>query len=96
MDTHLLKVIKDTVFSHVDSKKYRVFIFGSRALETSTQFSDIDIGIESDSKISPLLLFELEEAFEESNLPYMVDIVDFTSVSDKFKQVAKKHTIRLN
>ena len=34
------------------------------------------------------ILAEIEEALEESDLPYRVDIVDFSSVSNDFRKVA--------
>jgi predicted nucleotidyltransferase len=71
-----------------------VFIFGSRATKTHVQYNDIDIGIEG-NPLSAKTKIELQEAFEESDLPFRVDIVDFSTVNDKFKQVAKQTTITL-
>lgn len=34
------------------------------------------------------ILAEIEEVFEESDLPYKVDVVDFSLVSSNFKKVA--------
>ncbi len=96
MDMDLLKLIREIVFAHIDSKRYHVFIFGSRAKGAAAKFSDIDVGVEGDSQVSTLVFTELEEAFENSDLPFTVDVVDFTLVSDKFKQIAKQHLISLN
>lgn len=89
-----LKIIKEIVFSKLDQTKYSVFIFGSRSIGTNEKFSDIDIGIEG-PKIPAMMKIDLEDAFETSNLPYRVDIVDFSTVSEKFKQVAKQSIIAL-
>lgn len=60
----------------------KVFIFGS-SLDKDT-FADIDIGVMdlADEKH----LRRAEEAFEESTLPYKIDLVDFDKVDEKFKK----------
>jgi predicted nucleotidyltransferase len=87
--------IKKIVYSFLDPKECRVFIFGSRATGKTRKFSDIDIGIKSSKPIPWWKLSAIEEAFEESDLPYTVDVVDFNLVSEKFKQVAESKIIYL-
>lgn len=96
MDTSVIASIKKITFRFLDPKDFKVFIFGSRALGTNRKFSDIDLGIESEKEIPVGLKFEMEEAFENSDLPYKVDIVDFSKVSEDFKNIAKKKVIDLN
>ena len=88
--------IKNILFKFLDPQKNKVFIFGSRAIGKARKFSDIDIGIKSEKEINTLLLSDIKEAFEESNIPYTVDVVDFSQVSDKFNEVAKQKIINLN
>ena len=88
--------IKNILFKFLDPQKNKVFIFGSRAIGKARKFSDIDIGIKSEKEINTLLLSDIKEAFEESNIPYTVDVVDFSQVSDKFNEVAKQKIIYLN
>lgn len=88
--------IKNILFKFLDPQKNKVFIFGSRAIGKARKFSDIDIGIKSEKEINTLLLSDIKEAFEESNIPYTVDVVDFPQVSDKFNEVAKQKIIYLN
>ena len=88
-----IKIIRDIVFRHLDPKKHRVFIFGSWAEGKARKFSDIDLGIEGKE---PIARMELEEAFEESDLPYLVEIVNFNHLSEKFKKIAKQKIIPLN
>lgn len=87
--------IKKIVYSFLNPKDCRVFIFGSRATKKAKKFSDIDIGIKSSKAIPWWKLSLIEEAFEESDLPYTVDVVDFSLVPDKFKKVAEKNLIYL-
>lgn len=90
--------LKDVVFKYLKPSEVDVFVFGSRALGTNRKFSDIDLGLKSKSgkKISSLAISNIEEDFDESDLPLRVDVVDFTLVSDKFKDVALKKIIKLD
>jgi predicted nucleotidyltransferase len=95
MDKNLLEIIKNIVWEHLDPKIHKVFIFGSRATQTNKTFSDIDIGI-TGPLVAKNILSNLNLAFEESNLPYNVDIVDFNLVHDRFKKIAQEKIIPLN
>ena len=96
LDTVTIAEIKKILFKFLDPQKDRVFIFGSRAIGGARKFSDIDIGVKSEKQIDSLLLSDIEEAFEESDIPYTVDVVDFSQVSDKFKELAEQKIINLN
>jgi len=54
-----------------------------------------DIGIQGKHPLPLTKLGEIEDAFEESNLPYIIGIVDFSNVSDNFKRIALRHTLKL-
>ncbi len=78
------------------SKGTKVFLFGSRAMGHYSRSSDIDIGIMPSSNNEESLerkLTQIKEAIDESVIPYKVDIIDFSKVSDKFKVEALKNTI---
>ncbi|MBU1084980.1 MAG: nucleotidyltransferase domain-containing protein [Candidatus Beckwithbacteria bacterium] len=92
----ILNTIKTILFKKLDQKKDKAFIFGSWAIGNNRKFSDIDIGIEStDPKLNNIIM-NLKEDFEKSDLPYMVDLVNFKDTTKQFKQVAKQKTISLN
>jgi len=96
MDSNIKTTIKKIIFRYLDSNKDKVFVFGSRAAGKARKFSDIDIGIISDKKIPWLKLSLIEEEFENSDLPFTVDIVDFRSASERFRKLAGKQIISLN
>jgi len=50
--------------------------------------SDIDIGIQGAKPISVSASSEIEEEIENLPILYKIDVVDFSKVSEKFKQVA--------
>lgn len=96
IDTATLSEIKKIIFQFIDKSIDKVFIFGSRATNQARKFSDIDIGIEGEKQIELWKMAEIKDAFEESNLPYKVDVVDFALTSKKFQNIAKKKIIELN
>lgn len=90
-----IEFIKSVINKHLDPEQNPAFIFGSRAQQTSQRFSDYDIGIKGE-KLDPETYFNLISEFEESDLPYTVDVVEFRDVSDAFKKIALKNIIPLN
>ncbi|MDY6310309.1 MAG: nucleotidyltransferase domain-containing protein [Cyanobacteriota bacterium] len=81
LDLKYLDFIKDTMQSQLHDCK--LYIFGSRVKGTSKQYSDIDIAIDS-SELTPQKKSQLMYMFENSTLPYEVDIIDLRNVSKKF------------
>ena len=68
-------------------KKGKVYAFGSRYKNNNRKFSDFDIAIDTGEKLSFEFLNIVKDAFEESDLPYRVDIIDYNNISDKFKKI---------
>lgn len=94
MDPKLIKELQKIIWKYLDKNSYQAFIFGSRATGTNRKYSDIDIGIKG-----PILDFatlaKIKSAFEESTLPYNVDVVDFNYTSEQFQEVALANIIYL-
>lgn len=69
-----------------------VFVFGSRAHGRLKPWSDLDLSLESNEPLSWSILADLAEAFDESRLPWKVDLLDRASVSPEFGKIvdAKK------
>ncbi len=82
------KEIKNIIFQFLDPKEYQVFIFGSRVTGKAQKYSDYDVGIRGKKSLPSKIKVLIEEALEESDLPYKVDIIDFSLVSPNFKKVA--------
>ena len=79
------EIIKNILNSYI--KKGKVYAFGSRYKNNNRKFSDFDIAIDMGEKLSFEFLNILKDAFEESDLPYRVDIIDYNNISDKFKKI---------
>lgn len=96
MKVNYLELTKEIIFKHIDSKKFKVFLFGSRACGNQKPFSDIDIGIIGKEKLNSIVKADIENELDESLVPYNVDIVDFSRVDAKFKSLALKKIIKWN
>ncbi|HXF29560.1 MAG TPA: nucleotidyltransferase domain-containing protein [Chlamydiales bacterium] len=78
-----LKVIRDILSKHA----YTFYAFGSRVKGTHKPFSDLDLCSMED--IPDLTKSYLDEAFEKSDLPFMVDIIQWNKISDEFRALIK-------
>lgn len=78
------KKIKEIISSYINLDEYEVYLFGSRVNGKHRPDSDLDVLIEDDESIPPETVTKIEEAFEESDLPYKVDIVIRSRISDDF------------
>lgn len=68
-------------------------LFGSRALGTHKESSDIDIALKGD--ITPTLLAHLKEELEDSTLPYFCDILDYERAPQELKEHIDTHALTL-
>ena len=75
--------------SHSDIQK--VVIFGSRAKGNFHPGSDIDLAI-MNPHVSWSTLARMQDEFKETNLPYFVDLVDFSTLCH---EDLKDHIIRV-
>ncbi len=64
----------------------RVWVFGSRACGAAKRSSDLDLALEGPAKLDQKLLAALEDAFEDSDLPYTVDLVDLKAIGGAFER----------
>lgn len=65
----------------------QVFVFGSRAGGKAKPWSDLDLSLEACGPLSLASMAGLAEAFDESPLPWKVDLVDRASVSETFGMI---------
>jgi type I restriction enzyme S subunit len=86
------KIILSLLNSYLPSTK--VWAFGSRVKFTSKPESDLDLTafITPEQKTN---LSSLKEAFDDSDLPFRVDVHDWYSIPDKFKKNIEKQYVVL-
>ena len=73
----------------------KVWVFGSRANWTTKDSSDLDLALEGKSQLSYKVLGTLKDAFEDSSLPYTVDVVDLNGIGDSFRQIVELQKVHL-
>ena len=81
-----LEIVRDILSEHLPVD-VRVWVFGSRANWTTKDSSDLDLAMEGAARLDHKVMGALEMAFEESDLPYVVDVVDLNAVGHAFKQI---------
>ena len=74
---------------------FKVWVFGSRANWTTKDSSDLDLAVEGTGRLDYRVMADLEIAFEESDLPYTVDVVDLHVVNDAFKKIVESQRVPL-
>ena len=67
-----------------------VYAFGSRVNGHAKRHSDLDLALRSEDPLHWLQLAWLREAFENSDLPIRVDVVDWAACSAQFKACIPK------
>ena len=87
-------MVLDVLHKHLPANA-KVWVFGSRANWTTKDSSDLDLALEGNSALDYGTIVALEAAFEESILPYKVDIIDLNQVSDSFRRIVEAQKILL-
>ena len=65
----------------------KVWAFGSRARSDNRAASDLDLAIDLGRALTLIEVAGLCSAFEESTLPYKVDVVDMHKISAAFRDI---------
>ncbi len=65
-------------------------VFGSRYTGTAKLYSDLDIAFVGHEKLDWRLLADIKEEFQESELPFRVDILDWNAISAEFRKVIEE------
>ncbi len=78
-----ISFIKETVYHYLQNCK--IYLFGSRTKGTAKKYSDIDIALKSPN-LNENILLKIISDFENSTLPYEVDVLDLNNISETFRQ----------
>ena len=63
----------------------KAWVFGSRATGRARRYSDLDLAIDAGRRLTLDETASLAEAFDECDLPYRVDLVDWHAIDDGFR-----------
>ena len=88
-----MDIVRDVLRRHVPDRK--VLAFGSRVTWTAKHYSDLDLAVLGDEPLPLDLTSALAESFDDSDLPFKVDVVDWASTSKSFRKVIKTSCVVL-
>ena len=88
LDPKTLVVIKSIVMQHFPG--ITVKAFGSRVTGKAKAFSDLDLVLIDTQPIPAEKMNALKFAFSDSDLPIMVDVVDWQGISAEFREIIEK------
>jgi len=80
-DYQLLKQI-------LDKYPYRFYAYGSRVKGNAWKFSDLDLCYQED--IPHEIVYQIKEELEESDLPFIVELVNWKHMRPVFRELIKK------
>jgi type I restriction enzyme S subunit len=68
-----------------------VRVYGSRVAGTSHPGSDLDIVVIGNGPVHWMNMAKLRGEFEESNLPFSVDVLDWNSLPEQFRDTISRN-----
>jgi uncharacterized protein len=83
-----LAEVQGILKEHVPGCEVRVF--GSRLNGTAGKNSDLDLALIGDGLLGWRVLENLKDAFAESALPFIVDVLDWHAISESFQEIIEK------
>lgn len=86
-----LAEVRRVLRAHVP--EYSVGAFGSRVTGRARQFSDLDLVILTESPLPLTVKADLTAGFEEADLAFKVDVVDWSVISPEFKSIIEKDKV---
>jgi type I restriction enzyme S subunit len=83
-DSHLQEIL-NLLAEYLPDK--RILAFGSRVRHTARPHSDLDLAILDDKPTGLSRLGLIRDAFEASDLPFRVDLLDWQRLTPEFQQI---------
>ncbi len=90
---HLEKKHHAIIHNILSKYPYTFYAFGSRVKGNHHRLSDLDLCFKDPIPYS--IISHLEEDFEESDLPYKVDIVNWQTCSEEFRSIISKNLLAM-
>jgi len=90
-----IQQIRTTLQKYLASDLLEAHLFGSRISGEAAESSDLDILLKGKTAVSLAKMALLKEEFENSSLPFRVDVIDNEGISDEFRAKILRSSIRL-
>ena len=89
-----LDIIRHILNKHL-SGDVDVWVFGSRAKRTTRRSSDLDLALEGKRAIEAGVMVRIRCDFEDSDLPYEVDVLDMSAIGENFRKIIENDRVPL-
>ena len=93
MKNRYMEKLRKVTLASWEGENVKVVLFGSRARQDHRRASDVDIGLIPAGVLDKKRLVLLKDKVEALNIPYKVEIVDFSEASSDFKKEAMKGAV---
>ena len=70
---------------------YQVWAFGSRVNNDPKSHADLDLAVVGDSPLPLQTYAQIKLAFEESSIPFRVDVVDWCRIAPSFQDIIRRN-----
>jgi len=84
----IIRVIKALI------PKATIYLYGSRARGTFKQGSDVDIAVDTGTKVPRINIGEVKDMLNASNMIYTFDVVDLNNIPNEMKENIIKEGIK--
>ena len=88
LEKKYLEIVQSILKKHIPNET--VWLFGSRVTSNIKRYSDIDLVILSQTSIPSAVMSKLILSFAESDLPYKVDVLDWSMLDQEFRTIIKE------
>ncbi len=82
LETRHLNIVREILRRH--APQAQAYVFGSRAAGHAKPHSDLDLLLREDGPIDPRRFAALCADFEDSDLPFRVDVLDYHLIDPDF------------
>ena len=87
-----LATVRVILSRHIPERE--VWAFGSRVTGTAKPYSDLDLAILGEEAMPTRTYKQLIEAFQESDLSFRVELVEWTTISPAFRErIRQNHAV---
>ncbi len=86
-----LAEVRKILSAHVPTMP--VWVFGSRVTGRARKYSDLDLALITAEPLPLSSKADLVACFEESSLPFKVDLVDWSCTSKDFREIILAHKV---
>jgi type I restriction enzyme S subunit len=93
LDAHNWNIVQGILQSQLPHTE--VWAFGSRARRTPKPFSDLDLALITSQPLPLSMLAQLNDAFDTSDLTIKVDLVDWASTSESFRDIIARDKVQV-